>query len=340
MLASFVRNFLPRQQHSACALPPERFARASSRGCAPAGAACAAPWLALRRLRLAPAPRAPLRPRRPVAPTACSCLRCAPGVGSLCMPPPNAPRLSPRVPPPLRAARRGGHHAGRRRRRGTRRGGPVARAQRSGAAVRAVAAVIASVRPSLTAALPSGFAPTPPCAAASCATWRSTCRAATRSCGARWRRCGRCGAAWREWAPTPFETRARGGALTSRAPACRAQPRGALSDSLARCLLGVPCLQTAVAEALLHRLPLAAADAGSDLPAALLAQFRWLDHVSDAKELTHKVLEVLMGCPPAVQKGACANAALRPVLSHQPHSMQTSSPSCPRWLPRRSTRRW
>jgi hypothetical protein len=66
----------------------------------------------------------------------------------------------------------------------------------------------------------------------------------------------------------------------------------------------VPCLQTAVAEALLHRLPLAAADAGSDLPAALLAQFRWLDHVSDAKALTEKLLEVLAACPPAVQKGA------------------------------------
>jgi hypothetical protein len=102
----------------------------------------------------------------------------------------------------------------------------------------------------------------------------------------------------------------------------------------------VPCLQTAVAEALLHRLPLAAADAGSDLPAALLAQFRWLDHVSNAKDLTHKVLEVLTGCPPAVQKGACANAALRAVLSHPTRAMQTSSPSCPRWWPRRSTRPW
>ena len=178
--------------------------------------------------------------------------------------------------------------------------------------VPAGAAVVASVRPSLTAALPPGFAPTPPLATASCATWRSTCRAATPRCAARWRRCGRCGAPRREWAPTPFETRAHGGALTACDPDARAQPRGALSDSLARCLLGVPCLQTAVAEALLHRLPLAAADAGSDLPAALLAQFRWLDHVSNAQELTHKVLEVLMGCPPAVQKGACANAALGP----------------------------
>ena len=55
---------------------------------------------------------------------------------------------------------------------------------------------------------------------------------------------------------------------------------------------------------MLLRLPLAAADTGSDLPAALLAQFRWLDHVSDAKALTEKLLEVLNACPPSVQKGA------------------------------------
>ena len=66
----------------------------------------------------------------------------------------------------------------------------------------------------------------------------------------------------------------------------------------------MPCVQTDVAQALLERIPIVAADAGSDLPAALLAQFRWLDHVSDASALTEKVLEVLLVCPPHVQKGA------------------------------------
>ena len=121
------------------------------------------------------------------------------------------------------------------------------------------------------------------------------------------------------------------------------QPRGALSDSLARCLLCVPCLQTAVAEALLHRLPLAAADAGSDLPAALLAQFRWLDHVSDAKALTEKLLEVLAACPPAVQKGAQTHSRL--ATAHKASCCaafprQTSSPFCRRWLRRMSTSWW
>ena len=86
----------------------------------------------------------------------------------------------------------------------------------------------------------------------------------------------------------------------------------------------MPCLQTAVAEALLHRLPLAAGDAGSDLPAALLAQFRWLDHVSDAKALTEKLLEVLAACPPPVQKGATPSLTMRKPRRVKPHALASA----------------
>jgi hypothetical protein len=91
------------------------------------------------------------------------------------------------------------------------------------------------------------------------------------------------------------------------------QARGGLADSLARALLCVPCLQTPVAEVLLERLCDAANDdaASADLPAALLAQFRWLDHVSNADALTEKLLEVLDACPVALQKGACTHAHSR-----------------------------
>ena len=153
----------------------------------------------------------------------------------------------------------------------------------------------------LTAAC-AGCALTPPRATALCASWKLTCLAVTRRYAGRWRLCGRCGAAGPRRRLSKRVALAT--ALTARSPARAAQPRGNLSDSLARALLCVPCLQTDVAEGLLHRLPVAAADAGSDLPASLLAQFRWLDHVSDAKALTDKVLDVLRCCPPPVQKGA------------------------------------
>ncbi len=81
------------------------------------------------------------------------------------------------------------------------------------------------------------------------------------------------------------------------------QSRGALEDSLARSLLCVPCLQQSVATVLLGRLAEAAAEEGSDLPASLLSQFRWLDHLSNAEQLINLLLEVMAACPLALQKG-------------------------------------
>jgi hypothetical protein len=71
-----------------------------------------------------------------------------------------------------------------------------------------------------------------------------------------------------------------------------------------------------VAGALLERLAEAAAEDASDLPAALLAQFRWLDHVSDAEALTAKLLEVLVACPAALQKGACTPSRFSHARTH------------------------
>ncbi|KAG0590520.1 hypothetical protein KC19_1G105500 [Ceratodon purpureus] len=82
--------------------------------------------------------------------------------------------------------------------------------------------------------------------------------------------------------------------------------------SLARTLLTVTPIQTAVANTLLEKLPEHIGDdsgSGSTLPALMdsiprliLSQFRWLNFLVDSKSLTEKLLEVLTICPLALKK--------------------------------------
>ncbi|KAI5068077.1 hypothetical protein GOP47_0016422 [Adiantum capillus-veneris] len=82
------------------------------------------------------------------------------------------------------------------------------------------------------------------------------------------------------------------------------------TDSLARLLLSVAAVQTQVANILLEKLPEHCAEAGSSLlpglrdsiPRLILNQFRWLDYLIDAENLTSKLMEVLSICPTPLQK--------------------------------------
>ncbi|KAL4428110.1 hypothetical protein ABPG75_002199 [Micractinium tetrahymenae] len=77
-------------------------------------------------------------------------------------------------------------------------------------------------------------------------------------------------------------------------------------DSFIRVLLNVTALQADVSRMLLQRLPEFNDAEGEEapLPALILGQFRWLDHVADPHGLTERLLEVLSVCPEHVRRDA------------------------------------
>ncbi|KAL4445301.1 hypothetical protein ABPG77_011126 [Micractinium sp. CCAP 211/92] len=77
-------------------------------------------------------------------------------------------------------------------------------------------------------------------------------------------------------------------------------------DSFIRVLLNVTALQAEVSGLLLQRLPEFNDAEGEEapLPALILGQFRWLDHVADPQALNERLLEVLAVCPEHVRRDA------------------------------------
>ncbi len=96
--------------------------------------------------------------------------------------------------------------------------------------------------------------------------------------------------------------------------------------SLVRILLGVDVLQSQVLDILLEKLPEYAdqrekvhGDISNDMARLIIQQIRWLDNVLDGKKLGAKLMEIIVICPPFIQKEIIS--AIPDIIDDSGHDM-------------------